>query len=290
MLDRFQFVVGEALQALRRNSLMTFATVTTAATALFLLGVLILSGVKLRSYSEGLANKLEIRVFVKDGVEDKDLTAIKEGLTKIPGVAQAIWISKKEGWAAFKKAHPGLMTEGIDDPIPIPDLFRVRLTEYKAAKPVADAAQKLDNVAEVRYRTDVEDFLEKSVHNLNLMGLVWGSILLMSSGILIYNTIRLTITSRSREIRIMRLVGATRMTIMLPMMLEGILQGVLGGVVAALMMRVSARIFSFYMGEEVGAKLTDFPLGLWMFNLAVLGAGFGFVCSLLGLRDMRRER
>ena len=291
MFDRIQFVIGEALQALRRNSLMTFATITTAATALFLLGILILSGVKLREYSEGLANKLEIRVFLKEGAKNEDLSKVKADLVKLPGVAQAIWISKKEAWANFKKQHPGLMTEGLDDPIPVPDLFRVRLTEYKYAKGVADAAKSIKGVDEVRYRSDVEDFIQKGVRNLNLVGLVWGTILLFSSGILIYNTIRLTITSRSREIRIMRLVGATRITIMISMLLEGILQGALGGVVAALMMRGSARIFVFFMGDTASTnKWVDFPLGLWMFNLALLGALFGFACSTWALRDMRKER
>ena len=51
---------------------------------------------------------------------------------------------------------------------------------------------------------------------------------------LIINTIKLTISARSREISIMRLVGASNITIKLPFIIEGMILGALGSIVPIL--------------------------------------------------------
>jgi cell division transport system permease protein len=53
-----------------------------------------------------------------------------------------------------------------------------------------------------------------------------------ASVIIIGTTIRLTVLQRSREIAIMRLVGATSWFIRLPFLLEGTLKGAAGGLLA----------------------------------------------------------
>ena len=72
------------------------------------------------------------------------------------------------------------------------------------------------------------------------------ALLVLGLGILaiIYNTIRLTVHARSREIRIMELVGATRGFIRVPFVLEGILLGLAGSILAAVLLA------SFYTAAE----------------------------------------
>ena len=53
-------------------------------------------------------------------------------------------------------------------------------------------------------------------------------VLLVSSTLLVANTIRLSIFSRRREIEVMKLVGATNWFVRGPFMIEGLLCG-LGG-------------------------------------------------------------
>ena len=53
---------------------------------------------------------------------------------------------------------------------------------------------------------------------------------------MIANTIKITITSRSTEISIMRMVGASNWYIRIPFMLEGIFIGLIGSIVPLLIL------------------------------------------------------
>jgi cell division transport system permease protein len=61
---------------------------------------------------------------------------------------------------------------------------------------------------------------------------VIATILSLASSLLIFNTIRMAIFARRREIEVMKLVGATNWFIRVPFMVEGLVQGLLGAATA----------------------------------------------------------
>jgi len=61
------------------------------------------------------------------------------------------------------------------------------------------------------------------------------------------NTIRLSVFSRRREIKIMQIVGANAAFIRLPLLIEGLIHGLIGGALAALTI--------WGMGHYVGTTL-----------------------------------
>ena len=67
-------------------------------------------------------------------------------------------------------------------------------------------------------------------------------VLLVSSALLIANTIRLSIFSRRREIEVMKLVGATNWFVRGPFMLEGLICGVVGSAIAVLLLLIGKAI------------------------------------------------
>jgi cell division transport system permease protein len=68
-----------------------------------------------------------------------------------------------------------------------------------------------------------------------LVGTVLGGVFALVAVIIIGSTIRMAILARTREIEIMRLVGATNMFVRLPYLIDGALKGVLGGGLAVAM-------------------------------------------------------
>ena len=67
-------------------------------------------------------------------------------------------------------------------------------------------------------------------------------VLMVSSTLLVANTIRLSIFARRREIEVMKLVGATNWFVRGPFMLEGLICGLVGSVVA---------VFLLLLGKEI---------------------------------------
>ncbi len=62
-----------------------------------------------------------------------------------------------------------------------------------------------------------------------------GSVFALVAIIIIGSTIRMAILARTKEIEIMRLVGATNNFVRLPYLIDGTLKGLLGGVIAVAM-------------------------------------------------------
>jgi len=108
---------------------------------------------------------------------------------------------------------------------------------------------------------------------------------LVTAGVLIFNAIRLAIISRRIEIRIMRLVGASPVTVYFPFLIEGLLQGAVGGTFSAVLLLLAQEGFRRQLAAmTTNATLQPFPLALAVGLLAGAGAVYGLFCSALALR------
>jgi cell division transport system permease protein len=74
---------------------------------------------------------------------------------------------------------------------------------------------------------------ENVINIVQIVVLVLALALLASAAVLIWNTIRLAIFARRRELSVMKLVGATNWFIRVPYIVEGFMQGLIGSLVAS---------------------------------------------------------
>jgi cell division transport system permease protein len=105
---------------------------------------------------------------------------------------------------------------------------------------------------------------------------------LLSSIILVANTIRLAIYAKRKIIQTMKLIGATRGFIRTPFLLEGLLQGLFGGAIAAGMIFV---VFN-YMERFLTVQLSEFVQVQPWYYAAIIGAGcvLGLLGSMISVR------
>jgi cell division transport system permease protein len=101
-------------------------------------------------------------------------------------------------------------------------------------------------------------------------GVVLGIAFAAVAVIIIGATIRMAVLARSREISIMRLVGATDGFVRLPFLLDGFAKGIAGGVLALLLTWVAHTLIARYL-----VQTTFFEQGT-----AVLGI---LCCGVIGL-------
>lgn len=290
MFDRIEFLISEAFVALRRNTWMTFAAITTATTALFLLGGLTFVFLTISKSANDLQQRIEIRVFMKEGAEKDAISQAIQKIAQIPSVKEATLIPRDVAWKEYKAKFPDIV-EDLENPLP--DSIRVRITSATSAPDIARRIQAMPGVEPngVRYMDEARQVVSDSLKTLRWLGISLGVVMLLTAGILIYNTIRMTIVARRREIRIMHLVGATRFTIATPMVIEGVVQGAIGGLVAAGLIWACHTGFQRLLSDlAVTARLDAFPVSTWVIALAVAGSTYGLICSSFAMRDPRKVR
>lgn len=289
MLDRIEFLVGEALNALRRNIWMTFAAITTSAVALFLLGGLGIIFLAFSNFMTDLGKKAEMKVMLSDKISDKDAVKLGDKILKIDGVSSIEFVSRDKGLKEMLVQNPDLDVEGLEIDNPLPNSYVVRVKDLRSFENVAGKLQKMQEVEPngVKFPKEEKNFLADSIRVFQWLGLVLGSLMLVTSGVLIYNTIRMSVVSRRREIRIMQLVGATRFIVWAPMLLEGIIQGTFGGILATFVLWSAHTVVQRAIVQNLSAFGSggQFPLQQAFLVLCIAGAIYGLVCSLIAVRE-----
>ena len=125
---------------------------------------------------------------------------------------------------------------------------------------------------DVRYGRDWVEKLDRLRAIAGAVGIVVGAAFALVAVIIIGTTIRMAVLQRSREIAIMRLVGATDAFIRRPFLLEGLLKGLLGGALAlALCGAAWASIDAYLIRAE-----------FFTASQALLGVAAGGLLGLLG--------
>jgi cell division transport system permease protein len=245
---RFGFFLREALRALRRNAVPSFAAVATVLVTVLVLGVFIPVVQATTGAANEIREKVLVDVYLKNDATDADIARVRNKIEQdTPGVGRVQFISKEEAIKAEREAGRGDFYDLLGSN-PLPDLLRVTPDRPEDIVRVRDALAPMSpsgertvidsSIDEVKDRKENTDKILSATRVVKLtMGLLAG-LLALASLLLVANTIRLSMYARRREVEVMKLVGATDWFIRWPFVMEGVLVGALGGLLAVLILAV----------------------------------------------------
>jgi cell division transport system permease protein len=264
----------EAFLAFRRTPVLSILSVTTIAFSLFAFGLFGLVALNIHDQLNQLEDRVEIRAFVVDGTAPEATSAALGDIASFPEVATVKLVSSDDALARAKRElgefsdvfEPGILPASID----------VKLKAgYRDPATVAAVAARIKNydfVDDVRFG---EEWVQKLYRIRTIATLTGAALGLAFAGvavIIIGSTIRMAVLARSREISIMRVVGATDGFIRMPFLIEGVLKGALGGLLALLLTWVA----NVLIGKFV------FTAEFFDAGYAVAGVAAGALIGLLG--------
>ncbi len=228
----------ESLKSLRRNSWMTFASVSAVTVTLLLVGVFIVIMMNLNQLAESLENDVEIKVVADPVADEAAVKKLQQKITSTEGVLEVVFSSKdQELNNLIESMGPELSLYKQSNPLG--DALFVKAKDPQQTAEIAKKLSTYDSVDKVEYG---EGKIEKLFNVLNTsrnVGLVLILALLFTAMFLISNTIRITIVARGKEIEIMKLVGATNNFVRIPFLLEGMCLGILGAVTPMLIISIA---------------------------------------------------
>ena len=288
-MPKWRYAVKETLRNLRRNLLLTTASMLTVAVSLSFVGgaVLFRSGVDnaTKSWEEGV----EFEVFMEVDATPEQQALVERELTQHPDVAEVEFFSQQQQYELFKNLFAN-RPEYIDNVTAanLPTSYRVepQVADPDLIESIGERFETEEGVREVLFAEDtVRDVLNVSRYaQLGLLGLAL--FVLLAAALLIFNSIRMAIFSRRQEIEVMKLVGATNMFIRVPFMIEGLLQGLVGAGLAFAAVYFGSNAFVEWVGTfelfESFVLLTTQVVGTGALMLAV-GAAVGAVSAGLAV-------
>lgn len=263
--------IREGFKNVARNGWMTFASMSSIAVSLFILGIFMLLALNVNKLADQLDSQVQISVYLQLDTEKGKAEEIERTIKRIPEVKQVTFISKEEGLKRFlenmseegKEALEGYENENN----PLPDIFEVEAFDPQKIPFVAEQIEAINltdptkPITSVKYGKDTINKLFSITNAIRNVGLAIVLGLAVMAMFLISTTIKMTIIARRREISIMKLVGATNNFIRWPFFIEGAIIGFGGSF-------ISTAVLLF--GYSQLLQSTSAVVGLYMFQFSTI--------------------
>ena len=240
---RARFLLSEVRIGLRRNLTMTFAVVITVAISLSLLGIGLLSNSQVNAMKDYWYNKIEVSVYLCGSLSESPSCSggivtpaqrmqIQQDLQALPVVQNVYYESQAEAFQRFQERFKDSAIAQNVTVAQLPESFRVKLKDPTQYQVVVSAFSGRPGVEVVQ---DQRAILEKFFRLLGVLrngALLVGLASVLTAALLISNTLRIAAFNRRRETSVMKLVGATSLSIQLPFLMEGIFSAIIGWAIA----------------------------------------------------------
>ncbi len=296
--ERFQHLLSEMLVNFRRGGWGVVASIGAFTVAFLVTGIFLLLTLNLSIAVAQWAEDFQVVVFLHDGNTPDKLTLLRKRLDKELAVREVTYVSKSQALADFRKQlrDQESLLEGLKDN-PLPASFQLRIhKKYQTAdalRQLAASLKRVEGVEDVLYGQEWIERLTGIIQVMKILGIVIGGVLGVTSLFIVANTIRLAVYARAEEIEIMRLVGATRAYIQLPLILEGTLQGGAGAALALGILYALYRATLWQLGTSAPTIFSEPEMGQFLeagYQMIMVGVGalLGGVGSLVAVRRFLR--
>jgi cell division transport system permease protein len=285
------FSAVRAWQGFWRNAMMSLAATATVILMLVLLAALFIVISGLNAGLEFIESKVAVTARLQDELLPTDLERLVAEVEAMPGVATVEFVSPEEAMRRLEESYREIgRTLDLGDPDSNITLFaslEISLTDPNASGDVSAALSNHPDVERVLTKQAEYETLLGVINVIRNVGIAIVGLVGLTVLFMIINTIRIAVFSRSSEIEIMRLVGASDSFIRWPFILEGILCGLIGALVTILLVAAiwdpiqPAMVRIFQMPTAVSSQfLTTLSL-----LLLAAGLGIGAIGSWISVRS-----
>lgn len=282
--------IRDAFKSVFRNFSLSMASILCATITLMVVSISLIVAGNVNVTTQNLENELSIVVYVDKSASEEDSNFLFSTIQKLPNVNNVTFKSKDE-WklemSEYSSSYATLL-ETYDDN-PLMDSMVVTVKDVKYLESVTEKIKEMDHVNSASYGEETVDNIISAFDIIQKSTVVVVIALIFVTAFLISNTIKLTIYSRKNEIEIMRLVGASNVSIKLPFVVEGFIIGVMGSLIPVIVTIYGYMIAFNKLGghviTDVLKLISPFPFVFYVAGIIlIVGALIGMVGSLRAVR------
>ncbi len=120
------YFIAEAFRGLRANSLVNLLAVGTISMAMLIVGFFLIVFLNLQAAVNSMGDRLEMSVYLKDGLTEHEKDFIQHRIKIEPGVKKVTYLSRAHALLLFKKELKGqeALIQGLAEN-PLPDSYEI---------------------------------------------------------------------------------------------------------------------------------------------------------------------
>ncbi|MBP1587354.1 MAG: permease-like cell division protein FtsX [Clostridia bacterium] len=261
-----------------RNLFMVFASIFVVFAVLLVLGLLLEAGSTLRTVIDQFSDRAEVQINFNYYVTDAEAAGYLEAIEADDRVKAAKLISKAENLERiidYFNEDKDLFEKYRDSERLQFATIEVQLNAYEDGESFVEEVKGLDGVESVKDIVGTVEKMELIRFWVNIGTIIGVIVMTLLSLLLIFNTVKLTVLARRKEIEIMKYIGATDFYIALPFVIEGVVTGLVGALLAFL------ALGGIYTAIANATKQTAAAANVVLPSFGASGAGFIFIFFVL---------
>ena len=230
-MARIKYIMRDGWRLIWRHFGMSLLTIFTAMAVFFVVGATMLFILNMRSVIANMENQLSIQAYLKADAELEKTAAAVRGIRCV----ESVTMITKEPALERLRARLGNQADAVmllgENPLPA----SLEIHVAKASQ-VADVASRLTSVKEIEdivYAGHVAEKLTRLSSFVEKFSIIMLAVALTASGVVLFNTIRISVYSRAQEIDVMMKVGATSTYVAFPFVIQGFILGFFGALAAS---------------------------------------------------------
>ena len=285
----------------QRGGSVSFASVLVVTITLSVIATILFFQAVLYFSLDLIKNKVDVTIYFNVGAPENKIMSLKESLLKLAEVKDVSFSSAEDNVKKFRELHANdYSTIAALDEIgsnPLGATLNIRTKEISQYEDIANflksdnalASNSSDIINHSNYHNNklVIDRLHTMISGAQKLGFLLTLFLIISSIIITFNTIRLTIFISKEEIGVMRLVGASKMRVRGPFMIEGVIYCIIATIVTLIIFWPITAWFGYNMTEFLGLNLYSYYFSNFFQIFAIIlfsGILLGVISSALAVR------
>lgn len=222
----------DSLKSFVRNFTLSLASILCVTITLLLVSFTLIATFNINKTIQSVEDELSIIVYLDNEITEERSDELYEEFSNLSYVTNVEYKSS-EVWKTEMSESDETFESILNylEENPLQSSFTINVSDSEQINSVAEYISQTNDVNTVKYGEGMVDSIISTFSAIQTGTIVVVIALVIVTIFLIGNTIKLTIFSRRGEIEIMRLVGASNLTIKLPFIFEGLLVGIIGAII-----------------------------------------------------------
>lgn len=224
----------DAAKSLVRNFSLSLASISCITITLIVVALSIVISYNVEEIASKIKQDVTMIVFIDNGATEDEVKQIGEEIKKISNVEEVTFKSKEESASELAESDSTFNTvtqEWTDETNPLLDSYMIKVKDIEKIHDTANEIEKMDKIDTINYGEDMINQILPVFEVIDKVCIGAVIALIVVTAFLIANTIKLAIFARKTEIEIMRLVGASNISIKIPFIIEGLFLGGIGSII-----------------------------------------------------------
>lgn len=255
------YIIKQSLKSIWKNLFMVLASVLVVFAVLSIFGVILVVSMNINDIMNQIADRPEVQINFEYFVTEETAKEYMAEIEKDYRVKSVKFVSKEENLnnlLEYYKDEAALFDTYKDSERLKYVTIEVQLNAYQDGESFVAQAKQFDGVDNVKDITSTVTKMEVASFWMKICTAIAIVLVLVLSLLLIFNTVKLAVLSRKREIEISKYIGATDAYISAPFLTEGVFTGILGAIISYFAIKITYT--AIYNSVTKSAILGDIKL------------------------------